>query len=320
MNEDRTAEPVIIPFLTRSDKTERERWFAALGPALHPHKIVPLDDLSADRRRAARFAIVANPDPNEVAALPNLAWVQSLWAGVEGLIAALPEHIGISRLVDADLGRTMAEAVLAWTLYLHRDMPAYARQQSSGVWQQRDYRPAKKVGVGLLGLGELGGASAELLSRYGYRTMGWARSPQDLPGVETFHGASGLDNMLARTDIAVILVPLTPETKGLVNSERLAHMPEGSALINFGRGPVLDTRALVAALASGRLSHAVLDVFDTEPLPSDDPLWRNPGVTVLPHISAPTGRDSAAAIAAAAIHAFVETGSTPKLVDRKRGY
>ncbi|WP_120631559.1 glyoxylate/hydroxypyruvate reductase A [Ruegeria sp. EL01] len=320
MRQQQSTDPVVVPFLSRADKAERERWIAALGPNLHPNKIVANEDLSSDDRRAARFAIVANPEPDEVAALPNLVWVQSLWAGVEGLLRSLPEHIGIARLVDPNLACTMAEAVLAWTLYLHRDMPAYARQQTRGLWQQRDYRAPKEVGVGLLGLGELGRASAALLSRHGYRTMGWARSPKDLPGVETFHGASGLDDMLAQTDIAVILLPLTPQTEGLVNAERLGHMPNGGAGINFGRGPVLDTNALVAALDEGRLSHAVLDVFETEPLPPDDPLWRHSGITVLPHISAPTGRDSAAAIASAAIHAFVETGAMPNFVDRKRGY
>lgn len=309
-----------IPFLSRAQPDEIAQWCAALSLALHPHSVVPLAELRSDKTKTARVAIVANPDPVELAALPNLVWVQSLWAGVEGLLGTVPEHIGIARLVDPNLAQTMAEAVLAWTLYLHRDMPGYIRQQAEGVWHQLDYRPAPDVRVGLLGLGELGRASAALLSRHGYRTMGWARTPREIEGVEVFHGKDGLTAMLSQTDIAVVLLPLTSTTRDLIGQELLARMPKNAGLINFGRGSVVQTDALVDALNKDRLSHAVLDVFDEEPLAPQSALWRHSKVTVLPHISAPTGRTSAARIAAQSVKTFFETGQTPALVDRTRGY
>ncbi|MEY1556349.1 2-hydroxyacid dehydrogenase [Yoonia sp. R2331] len=315
-----SKQALVIPFLTRAGAVERDLWIAALTPLMQPHVVKPLADLTPQERRVARVAIVANPDPAEVAELTNLEWIQSLWAGVERLVVSLPTEVGIARLVDPDLARTMAEAVLAWTLYLHRDMPAYRRQQTKGLWNQRDYRPARDIGVGVLGLGALGREATAILSRHGYRTMGWARSARDIPGVETFHGDVGLNAMLAQTDIAVVLLPLTDQTRGLLNKTRLGRMRPQAEVINFGRGSVIPVDDLIETLDEGHISHAVLDVFEREPLPSDDPLWTRSDITILPHISAPTGRGSAAAIAATAIHDFYRTGSTPDLIDRARGY
>jgi glyoxylate/hydroxypyruvate reductase A len=150
--------------------------------------------------------------------------------------------------------------------------------------------------------------------------MGWARTAREIPGVEVFHGEDGFNAMLSQTDIAVVLLPLTSSTRGLIAPGVLAQMPKSAGLINFGRGPVVQTDALVDALDNDHLSHAVLDVFDEEPLATGSALWGHPKVTVLPHISAPTGRASAAAIAGQAVAAFFETGQTPALVDRTRGY
>ncbi|MCJ2133419.1 glyoxylate/hydroxypyruvate reductase A [Methylobacterium sp. J-026] len=291
-----------------------------LAAAMPEERLVPFRVMDAGERAAARVAIVANPDPAEVAALPGLVWVQSLWAGVEKLVGAFDRPLPIVRLVDREMARTMAEAVLAWTYYLQRDMPAYARQQSERVWRSHAYRKPVDVTIGLLGLGALGSEAAARLLDAGFPVIGWSRSPKAVARVETYHGADGLPAMLGRCDILVCLVPLTTETRGLVNAARLAALKPGAALINFARGPIVVTGDLIAALDGGRLAHAVLDVFDVEPLPADSALWSHPGVTVLPHVSGPTDMASAAATVAANLRSYRKTGAPPQGVDAARGY
>lgn len=310
-----------IPFLSQSDPIEQAAWVEALSLAMPGERIVPFALLDESGRGSAEVAIVANPDPAEIARLPNLRWIQSLWAGVERIIHDLADFHGtIVRLVDPELARTMAEAVLAWTLYLHRDMPAYAAAQRRREWLPLDYVRPQNRSVGLLGLGELGRAGAAALLRAGFVVRGWSRTAKALNGVETFEGHDGLRRMLGKTDILVCLLPLTPETRGILDRRTLSHLPGGASLINFGRGPVIVIDDLLMKLDEHHLAHAVLDVFEQEPLQRESRLWEHPAVTVLPHISAETNRRTAAAIAAANIGAFRQSGAVPKGVDRARGY
>jgi glyoxylate/hydroxypyruvate reductase A len=277
--------------------------------------------LAPEERAAVEIAIVANPDPADLAQLPGLAWVHSLWAGVERLVAELGDfRPPIVRLVDPELARTMSEAALAWTYYVFRDMPLYAAQQRAAQWIQHSYRRPDQTTVGVLGLGELGAAAAARLHDAGFNVAGWSRSPKELPDVTCRSGDDGLAETLAASDILLCLLPLTGETRGLLDTRRLALLPRGAKLINFARGPIIDTPALVAALDRGEVGHAVLDVFDVEPLPSDSPLWRHPGITVLPHVSAATDPDTATAIVAQNIAAYRADGSLPATVDMRRGY
>jgi glyoxylate/hydroxypyruvate reductase A len=223
-------------------------------------------------------------------------------------------------MIDPEMSRTMAEAVLAWTYYLQRDMPAYERQQRDQVWQQLAYRKPSALTVGILGLGALGTAAAARVGEAGFKVVGWSRSVKTLPGVETFSNDDGLVNMLGMSDIVVCLVPLTAQTRGLLHAGRLAAMKPGAALINFARGPVVVADDLLAALDSGHLSHAVLDVFDEEPLPPDSRFWHHPHVSVLPHISAPTDFETAAAVIAANIAQYREAGVLPGSVNTAFGY
>jgi glyoxylate/hydroxypyruvate reductase A len=303
----------------KSPEQEAE-YLQILSAAMPEERLVPFRAMDAAAREAARIAIVANPDPAEVAALPGLVWVQSLWAGVEKLVGAFDRPLPIVRLVDREMARTMAEAVLAWTYYLQRDMPAYARQQRDRVWRPHPYSKPADTTVGLLGLGALGTEAAGRLVGAGFRVIGWSRTPKTVAGIDTFHGAESLPAMLSRCDILVCLVPLTPETRGLVNAARLAALKPGAALINFARGPIVVIEDLIAALDAGHLAHAVLDVFEVEPLPAESALWSHPGVTVLPHVSGPTDMDSAAATVAANLRAYRRTGRPPQGVDTARGY
>jgi glyoxylate/hydroxypyruvate reductase A len=310
-----------VPFLAGKDSPEAGAWVSALRHAMPDERIVAFEDLNEGERSEATIAIVANPEPADLSRLPRLRWVHSVWAGIERLLANLGDsRLQIVRLLDPRLAETMAEAVLAWTLFLHREMPAYARQQAQQLWRSRPYTRPEQRTVGLLGLGALGSASAERLLAARFKVCGWSRQRKALPGIECFAGDAGLEEMLGKTNILICLLPLTLETRGLLNTARLALLPSGASLINFARGPIIVDEDLRAALDSGHLKHAVLDVFAREPLPADRWPWRHPGVTVLPHCSAPTDHETAAQIVAANIRRYRETGELPACVNVARGY
>jgi glyoxylate/hydroxypyruvate reductase len=312
----------VVPFISAASPDEREIWRSALPDALQEFaEVKPFDVLTKAERNAAKVAIVANPDPMEVAALSNLVWVQSLWAGVERLASELPDDGPlIVRLTDPQMAETMSEAVLTWTLYLHRDMPRYIHQQQQKIWLGHELKTPGEKTIGVLGLGKLGAASAQRLKANGFEVLGWSRSEKKLEGISCFHGEEGLTAVLNRSDIVVILMPLTEDTHGRLGANELNSCKSGAAIINFARGPILQTEALLVALDNGPLNHAVLDVFDEEPLPHSHPFWSHEKVTVLPHISAPTITSTASKIVAENIGGYFKTGTVPPSVDRRRGY
>lgn len=311
----------MIPFISRAGQAEQAVWIEQLSIALPEEDIVLFSALSDEQKVDCDLAIVANPDPQDLLQLPNLVWVHSVWAGVERMVNELHKpSFSIVRLVDSELANTMSEAVLAWTLFLHRDMPFYAQQQRDKTWHQRPMVRAQERRVGVLGLGELGQVSATRLASNGFTVSGWSRREKMLAGVACYSGEQGLNQMLKQTDILVCLLPLTDQTKGLVNQEKLALLPKGASIINFARGPIIDDMALLAALDSQHVSHAVLDVFSEEPLPSDHDFWGDPNITVLPHISAPTNEVSASHIVAKAIRQYRLNGSMPVSVNLSLGY
>ncbi|MEM1333651.1 MAG: glyoxylate/hydroxypyruvate reductase A [Actinomycetota bacterium] len=286
-------------------------------------RIVPFDELDEAERGSARVAVVDGPSADQLASLPKLQWVHSTWAGVEALIDALRREVTIVRMVDPQLAETMSEAVLAWVLYLHRDMPRFVRRQRERVWDPVPVtvRAAERR-VGILGLGALGVAAAERLRDNGFSVAGWSRSPKAVDGVECVDGDGGLARLLGGSDILVNLLPDTPATAGLLGADAFARMRTGASIFNVGRGPTIDDAALLAALDSGQVGHAVLDVFVEEPLPVDHPYWIHASVTVLPHITGPTSDSTAVEIVAANLIHWSETGELPTVgvVDRTAGY
>jgi len=310
-----------IVFISELTPDVQAQWLALLKKHLPNETVLLSQKIPSNQVAMVDIAIVANPDPKELARYPHLIWVQSLWAGVESLAAELVNSpIKLVRLVDPQLATSMAESVLAWSLYLQRNMPEYAQQQQDKTWQQLPCIASADLRVSILGAGKLGVAAIEALKKLNYQVSCWSRTPKKIDGIKSYNGVSGLNEMLNKSDILINLLPLTKETHHMLNDELLRKLPQGAKLINFSRGAVVDTEALLKLLAEGHLSHAVLDVFEHEPLASTDSLWYTPNITILPHISAPTNSQSAAIIVAQNITAYREKNIIPDEVDMKTGY
>lgn len=312
----------ILPFICPHSWPQAQKWILALQEAMPEEHVILFDELDPKDYSMCDVAIVANPDPKDLKKLANLKWVHSVWAGVEKLVEDFKAHnsVQIVRLVDAQLSRTMSEAVLAWTLYLHRDMHYYAQQQIQKIWSPNEYTPAEEKTVTLLGLGELGSDAAMRLASCGFNVCGWSRTSKNVPHIDCYSGHDGLEKVLAKTDIMICMLPLTPQTKGLIDTIFFASLRKNSSFINFSRGSIVNDLALRDALDSGHLKHAVLDVFNKEPLSTDSWHWSHPNVTVLPHISAPTNRLTASAIVAENVKKYRKDLTIPKSVDLKKGY
>jgi len=311
----------IVPFISMLPKADIDEWLKVLKKKLPKERIVKFSSLKKSDYKKIDVAIVANPNPTEVKKLINLKWVQSVWAGVEKLVESFKgEKVKIIRLVDPEMNRTMAEAVLSWVLYLHRDMHFYRIQQNKRIWKENDYiKPSKKI-VSFIGLGELGSASAVKLIKNGFNVCGWSRGKKNISKVKSFTGKLGLKKMLKQTDILVCLIPLTKQTKYLLNYKTLSYLKRGASIINFARGAIINVKDLVRHLNSGKIKHAVLDVFEQEPLPKASILWKHKNVTVLPHISAHTNMDTASDIFLKNIKMYRLKNRIPKSVDKVRGY
>lgn len=219
--------------------------------------------------------------------LPNLALVQKLGAGVETIVAhpALAPHVQVTRLKPLEPAREIAQYCLAYVLQGQRNILAHAANQVRASWETLEPKQNHKTRVGVLGMGHIGGETAALMRDLGFEVHGWSRSAKDMEGVTCHHGAESLEPMLGQCDYICAILPSTGETRGLINAQTLTAMKPGATFINAGRGDLVDEAALIADLDRGHLGHAVLDVFCTEPLPEQDPLWSHPQVTITPHIS-----------------------------------
>jgi glyoxylate/hydroxypyruvate reductase A len=245
--------------------------------------------------------------------------VQSLWAGVEAVVGNETLTQPLARMVDEGLTEGMVEYCAGHVLRHHLGMDRDIRR-SDAVWDPIVPPLARDRRVTVLGLGALGAAVGRTLSGLGFPVTGWSRRAKAIPGLTCLSGAEGLSTALYRADILVLLLPLTGETRDLMDAGRLALLPEGAVLINPGRGPLIVDDALLAALDMGRLAHATLDVFRTEPLPPDHPFWSHPKVTVTPHIASATRPASAARVVAENIRRGEAGEPFLHVVDRARGY
>ncbi len=293
-----------------------ERWLPLLERAL-PH-----DVFSSESKDRIDVALVASPRPGVLASLKDARLVQSLWMGVEKLLAdpEYPKGVPLARLVDPGMVAAMSETVLFHVLDWHRRHYRYRNDQQRRRWHRYRQYLASDHTVGLLGLGELGADAARKLLALGFQVAGWSRRPKALPGVQSFSGKEGLEQLLHASNVVVCLLPLTPETQGILNARNLSRIRKGGAVINLARGAHVVVPDLLAALDSGQLAHAYLDVFDVEPLPEDSALWRHPGVTLTPHVAALTEPRTALPKVVENIER-VRRGETPlNLVDFAAGY
>ncbi len=267
--------------LFASETEKPEFWLPLLQKAL------PEDTFVSSASETVDIALVATPPPGTFARLKNLKLIQSLWMGVERLLAdpQLPRGVPLARLIDPGMVAAMSETVLAHVLDWHRHHYTYRAYQAQSKWHRHRQFLASDRTVGLLGLGQLGSHAASRLLPLGFNVAGWSRRPKTTPGIECF---SDLEAMLGKTDALVCLLPLTDKTKGILNKKLFSSMKPNGCVINVARGGHLVTEDLIAALDAGHLRHAYLDVFEPEPLPKESPLWRHPGVTVTPHAAALT--------------------------------
>ncbi|WP_170430072.1 2-hydroxyacid dehydrogenase [Ruegeria arenilitoris] len=219
--------------------------------------------------------------------LPNLQLVQKLGAGVETIVSNpnLPEHVRVARLKPDAPAQEIAEWFVAYVLRHQRHMGFHEAAQRRAEWLPKAPLYAPETVVGVLGLGHIGARSAKMLRAIGFQVMGWSRSPKQIDGVTCLHGEVALPELLGQCDHVCAILPSTPQTVSLFDAGMLAAMKPGSQLLNAGRGDLIDETALIAALDNGTPGHAVLDVTSTEPLPSENPLWAHPGVTITPHVS-----------------------------------
>jgi glyoxylate/hydroxypyruvate reductase A len=242
-----------------------------------------------------RYIMTWKP-PEDLTRYPNLEAVFCIGAGVDQFAnVKLPSRVKLIRMVDESITRMVVEYVVMAVLFLHRNLHIYIDQQRRHVWHEIVPQPqCAERRVSVLGLGVLGEAACTKLRQFGFKLSGWSRSQRSIDRVDCYSGADGLREMVTGTDILVCLLPLTPETTGILNADLFALLPRGASLVHAGRGRQLDADALISALDRDHLSGAFLDVVDPEPLPSDHPLWSHPKVVITPHVAAITQPGSAA--------------------------
>jgi glyoxylate/hydroxypyruvate reductase A len=298
--------------------------FATWKNALQRHlpQLEVLHSSEVGDRSRIHFALVWKPPQGFFAGMKGLRLIVNLGAGVDSLVGRtdLPDGVPITRISDPQMARMMAGYVLFATLRHAREIPHFEQAQRRGTWSYRHPRSPEDVRVAVLGLGQLGALAAHELQRQGLTVSGWSRSPATIEGVHCFSGMESLDTVLSQADILVVMLPLTQTTGGLLSRERLMRLPRGAAVINVARGALIDQAALTELLKDGHIGGATLDVFEREPLPADDPLWRMENVLITPHLASVAIPSSAAKQIAQNILNASQGKPLTNLIDLSRGY
>ena len=293
-----------------------QQWLAQHAPDIQLHLWPEIGD-----PQEIEVLIAWQPPEKLMETFPNLKVLLSVGAGADQFdLAALPPGLPVVRMIEPGLTQGMVEYVTFAVFGLHRDMVRYLQQQREEKWLAHSVKPAATRRVGVMGLGELGQAALRQLASFGFDCAGWSRTPRELDGVECFHGAAQLGAFLARSDILVCLLPLTAETRGLLNRDLFSQLPRGAALVQAGRGAQLSHQDLLDALDSGQLGAAVIDVTDPEPLPPAHPFWRHPAIWLTPHIASQTQNESAVAALLENLRRYQRGEPMIGLIDRTRGY
>jgi glyoxylate/hydroxypyruvate reductase A len=269
------------------------------------------------------LAIAWHPPDDAFERYPNLQAVCSIGAGVDNIIAcpSLRPDIAVVRIVDPQQAQMMSGFVIWHVIWHQRRFKTYLDQQRDGIWQRLSQRTAQDVPVAILGYGEIGQKVAADLASLGFPVMVWSRTAKPTPSsIRGFHGRPGLDAMLGKTEVLVNLLPLTQETQSILNRELFARMRRGGYLVQVGRGEHLVDHDLLAALDSGQLDGAALDVFAAEPLAPQHPFWRHPKIVVTPHDASEVRLEAVAATLVATADAISTGQRPPYAIDRQRGY
>ncbi len=298
--------------------------FQTWKQALHTH-LPQLQVLHASEVQdplAVHYALVWKPPVGFFAPMRNLRLIINLGAGVDSLVNRddLPEQVHITRIEDPNMARMMASYVLFAVLRHARDIPHFEQAQRRGEWAYLHPRTPESTTVAVLGLGQLGKAAAREIQRQGFRTLGWSRSLAQIEGVECHAGAEALDGILEQADIVVLMLPDTPQTRGVMSEEKLRKMKRGASLINVARGSLVDQAAMTNLLEEGYIGAATLDVFAVEPLPAEDKLWKLPNVLITPHLASVAIPESSAKQMAVDICRVADGCAPEKVVDRVKGY
>lgn len=307
-----------ILFASRGD--DPQTWATALRAAGCTQPFTA--ELPSEPDPSIYYLLTWRPPAGLYRNLPGLRAIFSLGAGVDHLFEndPPPGNIPIIRLRDAGMAEQMSEYALWAVIGHHRHMHTYRRQQRECRWAPLPARPAAQIQVLVLGLGVLGEAVAKAVRAQGYSVSGWSRHPKNIAGIGCLHEHAALEKALEQTDVLINLLPLTAETRGMINNALFARLKPGACFVNIARGAHVVEQDLLQALDSGALNHAVLDVFAEEPLPKQHPFWTHPSITVTPHIAAQTLTGPSARQIAENI-ALLEAGDLPDgLVRRERGY
>ena len=303
----------ISPYFSQWKKTlDQEQ--RDIDVRLYPDEIGDIDDITT--------ALVWDPPSGLLASLPKLKLIQSLGMGVDHILKHedLPEGVPIARIVDPDLVTRMSEYCVHSILHYHREADRYDRYQAERLWKPIPYPAASSRRIGIMGMGKIGADTAMKLKSIGFDVAGWSRSPKNVPSVPSFHDKDGFRHFMQHSEFIVCLLPLTPDTEGILCASTFNMMPDGGGIINVARGGHVVEEDLIAALDSDKLSFAKLDVFRQEPLPKHHPFWTHPKIRITPHNAGITNPETAAA-QIIKNHRLALRGLTPNnIVDRARGY
>jgi glyoxylate/hydroxypyruvate reductase A len=302
-----------------------QRWKGRFDGVCRDRRVALMPDATLDPAEV-HYAAVWKPVPGDLAAFPNLRVIFNLGAGVDALIAdsSLPD-VPLVRVAVSDLTARMTEYVVLHVLMHHRQELYLRASQREKRWAPKTQWQAGAISVGIMGLGSLGADAAQALARLGFRVSGWSRSERNITGVECFHGEGQLDAFLRRTNILVSLLPLTSDTRHILNRGLFAKLDSSSpmgapVLINAGRGGLQNEADILQCLDDGTLGGASLDVYATEPLPAESRFWTHPKVVLTPHNAADTDADEISRYVAHQIERFEAGGALENVVDRGRGY
>ncbi len=281
----------MIPVVLASESTAAARkWLAVIEqhfPDLNAHVFDP-QELAGSRD--VRAAIVWRPPAELFTHYRSLDLIFNMGAGVDAILRQpdIPADTRIIRLEDAGLANPMTEYVVHYLSGITRKFAAYEQNRAERLWQSAQQTPIQNPVIGVMGLGVIGSRIAQVLQGLDYPVQGWSRSPKNLPGIQSFHGEGQFAAFLATSSVLINVLPLTGQTRDILNRDSLGHLPRGAVLMNIGRGEHLVEEDLITLLDNGHLSRAVLDVAREEPLPAEHPFWTHPAITLTPHISGPT--------------------------------